>query len=387
VIGLRRRAAAALLLAPWTIGPALAGDDPGEPYKFVRTLQALQDQIVQGDEAARAGQGSLIALAAERLLAAEPQVWQDPRNARAAVTYVLIGGNPAVLRKLLKLGPLAGVDEALVKAALAYSTGKAEAKALWASIDVRSLPPSLGGPAALVQATLMMGEDPKKATELLDLARLEAPGMLVEEAALRREIVVVAGMGDAAKFQHLAADYVHRFPKSAYADAFRRQLAQSVVVLATPDKPDLLPKLESLFAGLAATDRLAVYLSVARLAILQANVPLARFAAEHAAGLAEAGSVEAAQSGLYLAAAQVVTDDADAVVKRLEAVDAAKLPQRDAELRSAALALAEEVRRWPDPASPPASGDALQGEARDAGIERARQAMADSERLLSEAAP
>jgi chemotaxis protein MotC len=370
--------------------PALAQDAGGEPFKLVRTLQALQDQIVKGDEAARSAQGQMIALTAKRLLTADPKVWQDPRNTRAAVAFVLIGGNPAVLRKLQQLGDPVGVDATLVKAALAHSSGKdVEAKTLWAAIDVRALPPSLAGPAALVQATLVMDQDPKKAVELLDFARLEAPGMLVEEAALRREIAVVSGMRDLEKFRHLSAEYIHRFPKSAYGAGFRQQFAQAVVLLGGPSAPDLLNDVEPMLDDVAAEDRRDVYLMIARLATRQANVAMARSAADHAAALSEPGSVEAARSSLYDAAALVVTD-ADGAVQRLAAVDAAKLPAPDAELRSAVLALAEEVRRWPEtpaaaPTPPSGAGEAPPADASAGGIEHARQAMAETDQLLARA--
>ena len=60
----------------------------------------------------------------------------------------------------------------------------------------------------------------KAAVELLDWARLLSPGGLVEEAALRREIALLAGAKDVARVAMLTRQYVTRFAASLYAADF-----------------------------------------------------------------------------------------------------------------------------------------------------------------------
>ena len=69
------------------------------PVEMVRTLQLLQDRIAQGSGPAHTGQRALLAHAEERMRGLEPEAWADPVNVRAAVTFVLSGGGPALLHK------------------------------------------------------------------------------------------------------------------------------------------------------------------------------------------------------------------------------------------------------------------------------------------------
>jgi len=154
---------------------------------LVRSLQILQEQIANGNVAAHAAQSALLERIEARFAQAPPDTWQDPRNARAAVVYLLGGGKPATIRALLSYEKPPAIEARLIKGALAYVEGhEDEAQDLLRTVDVRSLPPSLGGPVALVQSALIVRQDVAAAMAFLDEARLLMPGTLVEEAALRR---------------------------------------------------------------------------------------------------------------------------------------------------------------------------------------------------------
>ena len=72
------------------------------PGELVRSLRAAA-----GRDRARRRRGPLCAegaarrISAEQLLAAKPEVWKEPRNARAAVAFVLSGGDARLLKKLV----------------------------------------------------------------------------------------------------------------------------------------------------------------------------------------------------------------------------------------------------------------------------------------------
>ena len=70
--------------------------------------------------------------------------------------------------------------------------------------------------------------DAKAAVELLDWARLLAPGGLVEEAALRREIALLAEAKDVGRAAMLTRQYATRFAASLYAADFFRDLAVAI---------------------------------------------------------------------------------------------------------------------------------------------------------------
>ncbi len=81
-----------------------------EPYQMVRSLQMLQDQIARGDLDAHNSQPALLKRLSENFLKADATVWKEPRNSRAAVTFLLSGGSPQVVASLRSRNVL-NIDE------------------------------------------------------------------------------------------------------------------------------------------------------------------------------------------------------------------------------------------------------------------------------------
>jgi chemotaxis protein MotC len=110
-----------------------------QPFEIVRSIQAIQDQIVRGNATARAKLPKIIEQMAERLLASDREVWRDPRNARAAVIYTLSGGQGRVIRKAIETGLPPKPELELMKGSLAYiEEREAEAKKIFSTIDAKT---------------------------------------------------------------------------------------------------------------------------------------------------------------------------------------------------------------------------------------------------------
>ena len=223
------RLAAPLMALAVALAPAHGQEAARQPVDLVRSLQTLQDEIAQGSAGTHLSQRVRLAQIAEQLALAKPEVWKEPRNARAAIAFVLSGGDPRILKKLSEGGMLSALDAKLVQGVVAYGEGRsAEAAELLVPIDARSLEPGIAGHLALVQAELTAGKEPRKALAFFDEARLLSPGTLIEEAALRRQISLVAAAKDFDRFDMLAANYLRRFARSVYAASFRQQFAADV---------------------------------------------------------------------------------------------------------------------------------------------------------------
>ena len=195
------------------------GITSGEPYELVRALQTVQDGIANGDTAAHGSHIALIRQIGEKFLAADPGVWSNPQNGQAVIIYLLSGGGPQVVRKLPR--DKLNVDERLFDGALAYVEGRQdEARELLKDVKPRTLPSGLGGQVALVQGALFARAEASLAIERLDDARLLLPGTLVEEAALRREILLVGQAEDFDKFEFLTLAYIRHYRNSVYAGDF-----------------------------------------------------------------------------------------------------------------------------------------------------------------------
>jgi chemotaxis protein MotC len=348
----------------------------------VRTLRLAQDRAAQGGGSQ--SHRTLLAETAEQLARARDSAWKEPRNARAAVAFVLSGGDPRLLRRLLALGPLPGMDAKLVQGVLAYAEGRhAEALELMSALDARAQDGSIAGQLALIQAELVGKKDARRAAALLDDARLLAPGTLIEEAALRRQAALAAAADDAVQLDAASVQYLRRFPKSAYAAGFRRQFAADLAAKAGGDDARLR-RLEASLAALDAADRRELFLLMAKEALLKGRMELVRFAAPRAAALSAADSLERLRARLYEVAAMAVGDTPDKASAALAELETAGFDAEDSEVREAATGVAEAVRALAPPSATlePAQREEIAAAVPAAGL--ARQAIARVDRMLSE---
>jgi chemotaxis protein MotC len=371
-----------LALAAAMLGraPALGAEVAPQPYELVRALRSTQDRIADGDRAAFLAYRTMLSEQAALLARVADDAWQDPRNVRAAVAFVLSGGDPAVLRKLVAL--TTGRDQALVKAALAYGENRnSEAAKLLADLDPRALDQSIAGHIALVHSEILSKKQPEKAMALLDDARLLAPGTMIEEAALRREAALAAEQGAADRFEKLAIQYLRRFPRSVHMPSFQRQLAQDMAKRAMADDADRRTRMEAVMSDLTPARQADIYLAIAWEGTKAGKVDLVRWAARNAARLAEEGSPQQRRARLCEAAVLVVTEEIDAALAVLNAMPADQLDAEEEGLLAAALRLAGEMRRAP--VLPPQAADPPAGAVAAPILATARTAMARVDALLS----
>jgi chemotaxis protein MotC len=386
------RVAPLCLLFLWTVSPAAAqatGAPDKKPYELVRELQIFQDRAVLKSKDARAKQTEFIAKVAAQLTQFPASAWSDRRNARAAVIYVLSGGDPRVLSKLLSSGAPLDIDSRLVKAALAYGERRdAEATELLEGVDLESLDRSIGGHVALVRALLLAKSDPPKAIALLDRARVIAPGTIIEEAALRRQAILAARLGDVDAFEALTSQYFRRFANSIFERSFARQFAEVVVSKKYSADAQRLPKLEKMLRGLSQAQRREACLSIAEEGIAVADVDLVRFAARIAAMDTKAQPLDAMRMLLFEAAAVIATPDYEQGRTALRLIDKSKLGAREEALLHAALAVADEISRQPvlpqsTEQAEPGSGE-QDNSASASALSKAQEAIARVDGLLIE---
>ncbi len=364
-----------------------------QPYQLVRTLERIQDRIAEGSTQAHNFQRGFIAEIADKMLAAPDTIWQEPKNAQSAIVYVLSGGDPRILKKLLTIKSLSGVSSDLVKGVLAYSEGRNEdALKLLADSDPRAFETRTGGHLALAKAMLMAGEDAVKAIGFLDDARLLCPGTLVDEAALRREVLLLSNAEQYERFEKLSFSYLRRFAKSVYAKSFSRSFAIAVASGKYGADPKLMSHLEQRLGELNDESRKQLYMTLAEEGVVRGRVELTRLAADTIGYLLPAGSRDAVRLQLYKAAALAVTNEHDWALATLRNIDRSKLGASDTQLLDNALKLAVQVRQPPQIDEPikelPPLSSAAQvkhGEIaeKSEALDRARQALTQADALLN----
>jgi chemotaxis protein MotC len=329
--------------------PAVASADSPHVSDLVDELRGIQFRIAQGDKAAYPAQLSQLKTIGAAIAAASLETWKDKREADSLVIYILSGGSLANVEPLLKGDELIESERSLARGALAYVTNhEANGITLLNETDLTALDARLAGEVAFARSVLETKRDAKAAVDLLDWARLLEPGGLVEEAALRREIALLADAKDMSRLTVLTRQYVTRFAASLYAPDFLRDLAGAIARLGLADEPANYKLLSSAVAALPPEGRREFLLNLARSGVVSARFAAAASAATEALEGSKADSPEAMRARLYLAASRLFSEAYDAAIADLKALSASELDRADASLLAAARKVAAELRIGPD---------------------------------------
>ncbi|MCM2291376.1 chemotaxis protein MotC [Allorhizobium sp. BGMRC 0089] len=328
--------------------PAPSGDQLA-PYLMIRSLEYVQDSMVRGDHAAAGMQPFLLMKIDKRLRSAKPSEFADPRNTDAAFIYAMSGGNPATLEYLLSRDVDGHFDIRIGDALRKYFNGRGVLGVETIADLVPLYKDSRIGPYfSLVAGNVMAAKDAKRALSFYDLARLDSPGTIIEESALRRSLKLSIEAKDIPKAMSYANRYARRFLYSPYAVQFADLFVNLVV-----DHIDEL-KMDDVEATLAVMDkdhRRDLYLRIARKATIDGRQQLARLAAEKAAALGDASSD--LKAILYGGAASLTTQDATQAAKTIDSLASTPLSPSDRALLEAARAVAREITTLPTAATPP----------------------------------
>lgn len=341
------RLANALVVLTLTIG-ASAPASAQSISAMAADLQRLQVQIAAGDKSAYAAQQERLNAIGAAIGAAKPEVWKSKDEADAVIIYLLSGGQPRDVVQLLQSGAVPESETPFMRGAVAYILGnEADAEKLLGGLDPRRLDLRLAGQVAFAQSVLQTSRDEKKAIALLDLARLLAPGCLVEEAALRREILLLNGEHDADRVALLSRQYANCFGRSVYADGFLQSLAAAIVQSGVAESLPNYQKFTPFISALAPEVRRGFLLTIARAEALNGKFAVAGAASADALRDSPSDSAEEARAKLYQAAARIMSPEYDDGVAELQSVAQSKLDRADQALLGAVRSVASYLREPP----------------------------------------
>jgi len=325
-------------------GAGAAGDDKDAvpPYKMVRALQNVQDSVISGNLDDIDMQRFLLEEIDKRLRSADPSIFDDPRNVDAALIYAMSGGNPATLDLLAERDVAGNFDIRVTSVLRRYLSGKGGAVLRQLKEIVPEYRYSEIGPyLELIGANALMEKDEATALKYFDWARLAEPGSIVEEAALRRALMITSRKGDTAKALPYARRYARRFMTSPYASQFADVFVQLAL-----DHQDALPPAEisEVLSLVERRRQREIYLRLARRAAIFANKKLADFAADAARNLSIPGdNSQLALADLYSGLVNIPGDNIAEVLDKLDSLADKDLSPKDRFLRDAAQVVAEDV--------------------------------------------
>ncbi len=351
-----RSAFLAAALAAGTV-ETRAQDQSLDAYKILRSLQFVQDSLVLGDHSASDLQRYLLDSLDKRLRSADNGTLADTRNADAVFVYVMSGGNPSTLNFLASRDTQGYLDARIVNVLQKYLDGRGgQVASSIASLSQEYQGSAIGPYLNLVAGNVNYPTDPTAALIFYDRTRIDAPGTILEEAALRRSIVASTTIKDVDRAFGYSVRYARRFLHSPYASQF----ADLFVDLAVTNEAGLGRERISEVADLMDFDRAQeLYLRISRLATLKGKYELAGYTAEEARKLNDvlSGKGHTILPGLYEHIAKVPSSKVSEVVDQLSSMPRDGLSDRDRALLDAAQRVGEEIVRPVEMSSSDAEAD------------------------------
>lgn len=316
------------------------------PYLMIRTLQSIQDKVINGDLESVEMQRFLLGEIDKRLRTIDMAVFDDPRNVDAALIFAMSGGNPETLDILAERDIEGNFDNRVTSILRRYLSGRG-ATALKQLKDVvpEYRNTRIGPYLELIGANALMEKESEAALKFFDWARVEAPGTIIEEAALRRSLGITSTKGDARRALPYARRYARRFMNSPYASQFADIFVSLAIDHTTALPPDEIKAVLSLIERKRQRE---IYLRLGRRAAISGNKLLTDFAAREARRLSapeDAGQLALAE--LYSGIVNIPSDGINEVLERLADIPDKSLSPKDRFLRDAARIIAEEVVKEP----------------------------------------
>ncbi|MER0236601.1 hypothetical protein [Fulvimarina sp. MAC8] len=336
-------------------GPEWQTEREPMPFEVIRSLQYLQDQAARGNKAALDVQRRILTRFGPSLTARPYEIWSDQRNVRAIALFVLSGGPSEPLYELYREAVFSADDTPMIEGVLAYANNRmAEAEAKLSRIDLEREETIFAAQVQLALAQLRQGSDPAGSLEALEKVMLAAPGTLLDEAALRLGVLLAENAGETRKADRYARQYFDRYAASVYSSNFRARFSAVYSDRPEGSEEKTLDTLSDTLRLLPDDQKLAMYLSVGRRALVGGNLELAAEASQEALAIEDAEPADRQRALLYDLASTLSTREEGEILATLGAIDDDLLHPADLALKEAALDVVNAIR---EPAEIASSGE------------------------------
>ena len=314
---------------------------------YVNELAILQQALIEGDRQAVTQYRERVGSVGQRIMALPDTVFDQPASIDAVVKYLLMGGQPRVGRRVLKILKRADRPMGLLFAATAFASGRPSLAKKWLfKFKALDAPATVAGNIALAKGLLVASKKPKAAIRHFEEALLLAPGTLIAESALRQLISIPEIVSHATRLRYIGSRYLMRYRASVFATAFRRAYAAAFVELKSRSKTDNKWLLD-LLKSQPAQVRSDYAIELARAALVSGKADLVAFAIKIIEPSKVASAADKARYTFYTRAAAIIQGAAGAPSGAIDKIDSAVLSERDAELLRASKYLVKAIRERP----------------------------------------
>lgn len=204
----------------------MPGTQSSSIIRMTREISALQAAMGQGIEDAPSKLKARMLLAREMLLKSDVSKVTE-NDVQSLAQYVLSGGDPSVAARFLLNSSLSKKQQSLLNGVISYATANfAKAKAELLPLDGSEYNTILDAQLTMVKVHLEASDDrDKNLDQLAHVANL-VPGSLIEEAAMRRMIPLIASKDISKDLQYWVTRYLRRYSNSLYYQDFETSLIE-----------------------------------------------------------------------------------------------------------------------------------------------------------------
>jgi len=345
-------------------------------HELVRAFNNEQNRLAFGEADGLAAIKAAMSQVKVWLKTATADSWKDQRDRNALVVFLLGGGSIAGAGRSIENAKLDDAQRASISAAIAYSEGRIEAAEYLQKIDPLKVEPILGAHVALAQATLLIERDYKTSFALLGLPSLLLPGSLIEEASLRRRILLVAARPEVGSLVQTVQHYMRRFGLSVYRESLVTALSNALLEREFRELQEVVAVVAAL-SQLPAENSASILLRLAESQAAQGRLQFVQNFAEPVVAAAAEGSRDRARANLYNALGGLLADPPRTTLTILDQLEREKFNPSEEVL----LEAAKEVMRGV------AEGETVDPEDDSAGenhllVKKAQTLMAETDALL-----
>ncbi len=170
---------------------------------------------------------------------------------------------------------------------------------------------------------------------------------MIEEAALRRSLVLFKAKQDLSKLVATSNSYYRQFGRSVFGPVFDQDLATAIAKFEDEALERHQDELVEAVRQTSAKRQKKIYLMLAKTAVVNGKMAFARFTSSNATKVQGTARQAAARANLYMAAANVVSNKPDQALGALEAIDPKVLSSDDKEIMQGASKIVAAIAQWP----------------------------------------